>query len=177
MPSRAATAVDTNGEAQAPARAAHAQADPRRLPPALLREGLRTHERPRHRAGRRHHRRRHLLPLRLQARPLRSASRRARLHDRAREPREGRAVRDRDSRPREAFVGLATGALEFIYQNKDLMKVLMLEAMAEDDVAAEEYRAARRALGACPRPHPAPLRRPAASSAPRPSTSWRRRSP
>jgi AcrR family transcriptional regulator len=42
--------------------------------------------------------------------------------------------------PREAFVGLATGALEFLYQNKDLMKVLMLEAMAEDEVAAEEYR-------------------------------------
>lgn len=41
---------------------------------------------------------------------------------------------------REAFVGLATGALEFIYQNKDVMKVLMLEAMAEDEVAAEEYR-------------------------------------
>jgi AcrR family transcriptional regulator len=45
--------------------------------------------------------------------------------------------------PREAVVGLATGALEFIYQNKDLMKVLMLEAMAEDEVAAEEYRALR----------------------------------
>lgn len=42
--------------------------------------------------------------------------------------------------PREALVGLATGALEFLYQNKDLMKVLMLEAMAEDEVAAEEYR-------------------------------------
>ena len=45
--------------------------------------------------------------------------------------------------PREAVVGLATGALEFIYQNKDVMKVLMLEAMAEDEVAAEEYRALR----------------------------------
>ena len=42
--------------------------------------------------------------------------------------------------PREAVVGLATGALEFIYQNKDVMKVLVLEAMAEDPVAAEEYR-------------------------------------
>jgi TetR/AcrR family acrAB operon transcriptional repressor len=42
--------------------------------------------------------------------------------------------------PRDALVGLATGALEFIYQNKDLMKVLMLEAMAEDETAAEEYR-------------------------------------
>jgi AcrR family transcriptional regulator len=45
--------------------------------------------------------------------------------------------------PREAVVGLATGALEFIYQNKDVMKVLMLEAMAEDEVAAEEYRTLR----------------------------------
>jgi AcrR family transcriptional regulator len=45
--------------------------------------------------------------------------------------------------PREAVVGLATGALEFIYQNKDVMKVLMLEAMAEDEVAAEEYRILR----------------------------------
>lgn len=42
--------------------------------------------------------------------------------------------------PREALVGLATGAVEFLYQNKDLMKVLMLEAMAEDETAAEEYR-------------------------------------
>lgn len=47
---------------------------------------------------------------------------------------------DRNLSAREAIVGLATGALEFIYQNKDLMKVLMLEAMAEDEVAAEEYR-------------------------------------
>jgi AcrR family transcriptional regulator len=45
--------------------------------------------------------------------------------------------------PREALVGLATGALDFIYQNKDVMKVLMLEAMAEDEVAAEEYRTLR----------------------------------
>ncbi|MBI5288086.1 MAG: TetR family transcriptional regulator [Chloroflexi bacterium] len=42
--------------------------------------------------------------------------------------------------PREAVVGLATSALEFIYQNKDVMKVLMLEALSEDPVAAEEYR-------------------------------------
>jgi len=42
--------------------------------------------------------------------------------------------------PREAVVGMATNALAFIYQNRDLMKVLMLEAMAEDAVAAEEYR-------------------------------------
>lgn len=45
--------------------------------------------------------------------------------------------------PRDTLVGLATGALEFIYQNKDVMKVLMIEAMAEDEVAAEEYRALR----------------------------------
>lgn len=42
--------------------------------------------------------------------------------------------------PREAVVGMATNALAFIYQNRDLMKVLMLEAMAEDAVATEEYR-------------------------------------
>jgi AcrR family transcriptional regulator len=41
---------------------------------------------------------------------------------------------------REAVVELATRGLEFIYQNKDVMKVLMLEAMAEDPVASEEYR-------------------------------------
>ncbi|HXK34700.1 MAG TPA: helix-turn-helix domain-containing protein [Dehalococcoidia bacterium] len=42
--------------------------------------------------------------------------------------------------PREAIPLLATLALEFIYQNRDLMKVMMVEAMAEDPVAAEEYR-------------------------------------
>ncbi len=42
--------------------------------------------------------------------------------------------------PREAITGIALGALEFIYSNRDLMKVLMLEAMAQDAVAAEEYR-------------------------------------
>lgn len=42
--------------------------------------------------------------------------------------------------PREAITGIAIGALEFIYGNRDLMKVLMVEAMAEDPVAAEEYR-------------------------------------
>jgi AcrR family transcriptional regulator len=41
--------------------------------------------------------------------------------------------------PREAIPGIAIGALEFIYQNRDLMKVLMIEAMAQDPVAAEEY--------------------------------------
>lgn len=42
--------------------------------------------------------------------------------------------------PREAIEGIALGALEFIYSNRDLMKVLMVEAMAQDPVAAEEYR-------------------------------------
>jgi AcrR family transcriptional regulator len=42
--------------------------------------------------------------------------------------------------PREAITGIALGALGFIYSNRDLMKVLMLEAMAQDAVAAEEYR-------------------------------------
>ena len=42
--------------------------------------------------------------------------------------------------PREAIPLMAAGALDFVYQNRDLMKVLMVEAMAEDPVAAEEYR-------------------------------------
>jgi AcrR family transcriptional regulator len=42
--------------------------------------------------------------------------------------------------PREAITGIALGAMEFIYSNRDVMKVLMLEAMAQDPVAAEEYR-------------------------------------
>jgi len=42
--------------------------------------------------------------------------------------------------PSEAIQGIALGALEFIYANRDLMKVLMVEAMAQDPVAAEEYR-------------------------------------
>jgi AcrR family transcriptional regulator len=41
--------------------------------------------------------------------------------------------------PREAIPGIATNALAFIYQNRDLMKVLMVEAMAGDPVATEEY--------------------------------------
>jgi AcrR family transcriptional regulator len=45
--------------------------------------------------------------------------------------------------PREARPALAVGALEFIYANRDLMKVPMVEAMAEDPVAAEEYRVLR----------------------------------
>jgi AcrR family transcriptional regulator len=42
--------------------------------------------------------------------------------------------------PREAIPGIARNALGFLYQNRDLMKVLIVEAMAEDPVAAEEYR-------------------------------------
>lgn len=42
--------------------------------------------------------------------------------------------------PREAITAVATGALDLMYVNRDLMKVLMVEAMAEDPAAAEEYR-------------------------------------
>ena len=35
---------------------------------------------------------------------------------------------------------IACSALEFLYQNRDLLKVLLVEALAEDPVAAEEYR-------------------------------------
>jgi AcrR family transcriptional regulator len=42
--------------------------------------------------------------------------------------------------PREAIQGIAMGGLGFIYANRDLMKVLMVEAMAQDPVATEEYR-------------------------------------
>jgi AcrR family transcriptional regulator len=42
--------------------------------------------------------------------------------------------------PRETIPGIATYALAFLYRNRDLMKVLMVEAIAEDPVAAEEYR-------------------------------------
>jgi AcrR family transcriptional regulator len=41
--------------------------------------------------------------------------------------------------PREAIPSIAINALAFIYANRDLMKVLMLEAMADDPVATEEY--------------------------------------
>jgi AcrR family transcriptional regulator len=41
--------------------------------------------------------------------------------------------------PSEALPELGRSALTFIYQNRDLMKVLMLEAMADDPVATEEY--------------------------------------
>jgi AcrR family transcriptional regulator len=42
--------------------------------------------------------------------------------------------------PEEAIPVIATNALEMMYANRDLMKLLMVEAMAEDPVAAEEYR-------------------------------------
>ena len=35
---------------------------------------------------------------------------------------------------------IACSALEFLYQNRDLLKVLLVEALAEDPVATEEYR-------------------------------------
>ena len=41
--------------------------------------------------------------------------------------------------PTEAIPAMALRALNFIYQNLDLMKVLMVEAMADDPVATEEY--------------------------------------
>jgi AcrR family transcriptional regulator len=41
--------------------------------------------------------------------------------------------------PEEAIHSLAVNALAFIYRNRDLMKVLMVEAMADDPVATEEY--------------------------------------
>jgi len=42
--------------------------------------------------------------------------------------------------PEEAIPGIAEGALELLYANRGFMKVLMAEALAEDPVAAEEYR-------------------------------------
>ncbi|MDP9236891.1 MAG: TetR/AcrR family transcriptional regulator [Chloroflexota bacterium] len=42
--------------------------------------------------------------------------------------------------PGEAIRTIAEGALELMYANRGFMKVLMVEAMAEDPVAAEEYR-------------------------------------
>ncbi len=41
--------------------------------------------------------------------------------------------------PEEAIPLIATNALQLMYANRDLMKVLMVEAIAEDPVAAEEY--------------------------------------
>lgn len=43
--------------------------------------------------------------------------------------------------PQEAISGIAISALAFIYANRDLMKLLMVEAMAGDAVATEEYQA------------------------------------
>jgi AcrR family transcriptional regulator len=42
--------------------------------------------------------------------------------------------------PEEVIPAIAVSALTFIYQNRDLLKVLMVEALAEDPVATEEYR-------------------------------------
>ncbi len=42
--------------------------------------------------------------------------------------------------PGEAIQSIAEGALNLMYANRGFMKVLMVEAMAEDPVAAEEYR-------------------------------------
>ncbi len=42
--------------------------------------------------------------------------------------------------PGEAIASIARGALNLMYANRDLMKVLLVEAMAEDPVATEEYR-------------------------------------
>jgi AcrR family transcriptional regulator len=46
--------------------------------------------------------------------------------------------------PEQAIPLIARNALAFIYQNRDLMKVLMVEAMADDPVATEEYAALSR---------------------------------
>ena len=43
--------------------------------------------------------------------------------------------------PLDAISSIATGALALMYANRDLMKVLLVQAMAEDAVAMEEYRA------------------------------------
>lgn len=43
--------------------------------------------------------------------------------------------------PREAITNIAISALALIYGSRDLMKVLMVEAMAGDAVATEEYQA------------------------------------
>ncbi len=41
--------------------------------------------------------------------------------------------------PLEAISSIATGALALMYANRDLMKVLLVQAIAEDPVAMEEY--------------------------------------
>jgi len=42
--------------------------------------------------------------------------------------------------PHVVIPRIACSALEFLYQNRDLLKVLLVEALAEDPVATEEYR-------------------------------------
>ena len=42
--------------------------------------------------------------------------------------------------PEQAISNIATSALDLMYANRDLMKVLLVQAMAEDPVAMEEYR-------------------------------------
>ncbi len=42
--------------------------------------------------------------------------------------------------PLEAISGIAASALALMYANRDLMKVLLVQAIAEDPVAMEEYR-------------------------------------
>jgi AcrR family transcriptional regulator len=42
--------------------------------------------------------------------------------------------------PEEAISGIATSALDLMYANRDLMKLLLVQAMAEDPVAMDEYR-------------------------------------
>jgi len=42
--------------------------------------------------------------------------------------------------PEEAITSIALNALDLMYANRDFLKVLFLEAIAEDPVAAEEYR-------------------------------------
>ncbi|MBI2724554.1 MAG: TetR/AcrR family transcriptional regulator [Chloroflexi bacterium] len=42
--------------------------------------------------------------------------------------------------PSEAIPHIARAALELMHANRDVMKILMVEAIAEDPVAAEEYR-------------------------------------
>ncbi len=42
--------------------------------------------------------------------------------------------------PEVVIPAIACSALEFLYQNRDLLKVLLVEALAEDPVATEEYR-------------------------------------
>ena len=52
---------------------------------------------------------------------------------------EGLERAEVDIPPGEAIPLIATNALQMMYANRDLMKLLLVEAMAEDPVAAEEY--------------------------------------